>query len=404
MKPAVGLFPPPGVYPPMTDQLKRPLELIGTSILSQQDFLRQLTTMQASSNDKTSKSFKKIPPKYQNMILVASSTGQVTETEPNVLAAQFFKSSSLLNANIMLNSLFETEQLDCSVSNAVTNAFMRGSFLWTNAVTPSGLAASVITTEDLLRKTDALYEGMLLDISTRHDVSSLLLDKLTKTQILFPSSTDEAIDRIQALKILVAFFFGERSFAAQGLKRLYIKCLDNKSLLKVKQSLDKEFNAKLLCCIDERLYQWLKECCNTDCVMDTSLDLINFAVIFTDIQLNRFHFILFQNIRKVKKDRDDREEREEQGGHKKKKQKKVQMMKNEHQVKEWKLRIGEKWDNIFRSKTQEGPILSIGTKPCLKFHCKGICYDDCRWKAAHIELNENDHKLTAQFIKELRGE
>jgi len=147
-----------GVSPHLSDQLKKPLEMIGTSIVTQQDFLRQLTTMQASSNEKSSKSFKKIPPKYQNMILVASSIGEVTETEPNEKAAQFFKSSSLLNANIFLNSLFEAEQLDCSVSNAVTNAFLHGSFLWSNALTPSGLAASVITTEDLLTTSSDLEQ------------------------------------------------------------------------------------------------------------------------------------------------------------------------------------------------------------------------------------------------------
>ena len=37
MNPAAGFFPPPGVYPPLHDQLNMPLELIGTSILSQQD-------------------------------------------------------------------------------------------------------------------------------------------------------------------------------------------------------------------------------------------------------------------------------------------------------------------------------------------------------------------------------
>ena len=39
----------------VSDQLKKPLELIGKSMKSQQDFLRQLTTMQAASSDKSSR-------------------------------------------------------------------------------------------------------------------------------------------------------------------------------------------------------------------------------------------------------------------------------------------------------------------------------------------------------------
>ena len=113
----------------VNDQLKKPLELIGTSMTSQQDFLRQLTTMQAASSDKSSRLFKELPPKYQNMMLVASSTGEVTEVEINDQASALFKCSNLLNANIMLYSVLEAERVECSIYNAVTTAFMHSSFL-----------------------------------------------------------------------------------------------------------------------------------------------------------------------------------------------------------------------------------------------------------------------------------
>ena len=167
------------------------------------------------------------------MILVASSTGEVTETEINEEAQSFFKCSSNLHTTILLDSIVETAQIDCSVSNTMTTALIYGSFLWSNPLSPSGLAPSVLTSEDLMR-TDMLHEGMILDISTKFEISSASLDKLTKTHVLFPTSTDGMIERVKALQKLVAFFFGEISYAAQGLKSLVNKCLGNKSLLHVK--------------------------------------------------------------------------------------------------------------------------------------------------------------------------
>ena len=86
--------------------------------------------------------------KYQNMILVASNTGKITEPEYSADAKEFFKASSTLHAQVMLNSLFETEGLDISVFSAVATSSLYGSFfLWRNALSPSGFATPVLTTE-----------------------------------------------------------------------------------------------------------------------------------------------------------------------------------------------------------------------------------------------------------------
>ena len=75
--------------------LNKPLEMIATSNLSQHETLRHILNLKNTNVDKSSRSFTKIPAKYQNMILVASSSGE------------FFKCSSLLNNSILLNSLLE---------------------------------------------------------------------------------------------------------------------------------------------------------------------------------------------------------------------------------------------------------------------------------------------------------
>ena len=90
---------------------------------------RELTTMQVVSNDKSSRSFKKLLPKYQNMMSVAASTWEVKEVEVNDQVLDFFKCSNLLNLNIILNSIFEAARVEYSLSNVLTTAFMHASFM-----------------------------------------------------------------------------------------------------------------------------------------------------------------------------------------------------------------------------------------------------------------------------------
>ena len=54
------------------------------------------------------------------MILVASIKGEVTKVDYNAKAVDFFKFSDNINAHVMLNSQFEIEGIECSISSAVT--------------------------------------------------------------------------------------------------------------------------------------------------------------------------------------------------------------------------------------------------------------------------------------------
>jgi len=161
--------------------LKRPFEVLASSTASTSEFMEKLTQLQSNSNEKVSKSFKKLPGKYKQMILVAASTGEITLVDYDADAVEFFQSSSNLNAQILLNSKLEGENIDCTVSPAMTTSLMVGSFLWRNPVSPSGFASSVLTSEGMFRS-DILHEGMVLELSTKFDISSESMKKLTKTQ------------------------------------------------------------------------------------------------------------------------------------------------------------------------------------------------------------------------------
>ena len=382
--------------------LQKPLEVIAASTSSNQDFLRKLTQMHEASEDKSSKSFKKLPKKYQNMLLVASSVNEATVTEINANAAEFFSASSTLNASILLNSLLEGERIDCSISNAMANSLHHGSLLWINSVTPSGLACCVITTEDFMRN-DTLYDGLVLDYATKFEMNPKDLDKLTKTQVKFPKDIEETIDRFRALEALCKLFFGRRSLPAQGLRGLVLKCQDNRRLLKSTQHHDLDFIAKFMCAVDHRLYQWLQQCSQAQSVDDTSIALLDYSSLFDDIMMHRFHYILPLSVKKITPHKRDTT-KDNDGEKDKKRARKVAMVRNDNVPPEWKLRQGESWDNVFRNKTMEGPTLSMGCKFCLKFWVKGVCYEDCKQKDSHGELTDDDKVAARNFIAELRGE
>jgi hypothetical protein len=243
---------------------------------------------------------------------------------------------------------------------------------------------------------------MVLDYSTKFEMSAVSLEKLTKSQVLFPSDTEGMIERLRALLALTKFFFSERSYPAQGLTYLVNHCIDNKMLLRTKSYLDNEFIAKFLCSVDDRLHQWLRSCCNSDFVQETNLELMNYASLFQDVSLSRFNYHLPPNIMSVQKRNSD--PHASSSHDKSKRQKKIEQVRNDKMVADWKLRQNEKWETVFRSKSRDSPTLSFGCAACLKFHVKGVCYTDCALLASHRELSGNDKEITNTYIKKLRGE
>ena len=298
--------------------LKRPFEVLAASTITTSEFMNKLTQLQSQNSEKNSKTFKKIPAKFQQMILVAASVSEVTEVDYNAKASEFFKCSSTLHGQVMINSVLETENIECSVSAAMTTMLLMGSFLWRNAFSPSGLAASILTSEGIM-KNDTLHEGMVLDYATKFEMSSASLSKLTKTQVLYPSDIDEMTHRLRGLHRLATFFFKRHGFLSQGLKKVVNFCLDNRMLLRTRIYLDGAFIAKFICAIDDRIYQWLKQCSIHQMVTDTDMTLVDFTSMLLDIQLNRFVYTLPPSIAKLAtstENADDRKRPESRGGRK----------------------------------------------------------------------------------------
>ena len=372
--------------------LQRPLEMMVASATTTQGMLQTLSQFQVQTSEKSSKSFKKIPSLYQNMLLVASSIGQAIPSKLEDEAMEFFSQANSVHAQLMLNSILENARLQVSVSPALATLLLSGSFLWSNPITPSGLASSVLTTEGILRN-DTLQDALALDLATKFEMSASSITKLTKTQVLFPSNVHDMTERFSALKLIASFFFGEVSVLPQSLTALSNWCEDNISLLKTRLMLDPSFLTKFMMSIDDRIYQWLKQCCKATSIVNTDLELLNLKVVCSDIQTNRFAYMLPKSILQLKKDddidesssRDRKRQRQEKADREEKD--KATPIRNNNMKDAVKIRQNESWNTIFKGKSKEGPMLSIGTYGCCKFHSKGVCYDDCAYKGSHKELN-----------------
>ena len=168
-----------------------------------------------------------------------------------------------------------------------------------NPLTPSGLASSVIASTDVIFN-DSLHAGILLDFSTKHEISKNSLTKLTKTQAVYPSSVELTIERIETMLAFVTLIFTDKNDLTQGLKHLLTLCKSNKTLLRTKRYLDKLFIPKFLFFIDHRVNKWLSECSRVEMVENTCID---FATIVTDIKLNRFYCDLPSSIRLLSNER-----------------------------------------------------------------------------------------------------
>ena len=103
-----------------------------------------------------------------------------------------------MRAQQFLESLLESRNAKYINKTAVAKFLLNGWFLWLNPLTPSGLAASTISSKDIIFN-NSIHEGILLNFSTKYEISKSSLSKLTKTQIMYPSSIELARERLEAL-------------------------------------------------------------------------------------------------------------------------------------------------------------------------------------------------------------
>ena len=137
------------------------------------------------------------------------------------------------------------------------------------------------------------------------------------------------------------------------------------------------------------------------------MELVDFGTLMTDLKLNRFYCDLPDSIKMIAYDQ-NQEETPSQTSIKKRKANKVtakqtpKVVRNEDICNEWKLLNGESWQQ-WRHKVGHAPTLQCRAKPCLKYHIKGSCFEDCTNRESHTRLVGEDYAKTDEFIKRIRS-
>eukprot|EP00560_Eucampia_antarctica_P001796 CAMPEP_0197841674 /NCGR_PEP_ID=MMETSP1437-20131217/46314_1 /TAXON_ID=49252 ORGANISM="Eucampia antarctica, Strain CCMP1452" /NCGR_SAMPLE_ID=MMETSP1437 /ASSEMBLY_ACC=CAM_ASM_001096 /LENGTH=155 /DNA_ID=CAMNT_0043451465 /DNA_START=832 /DNA_END=1299 /DNA_ORIENTATION=- len=120
------------------EAIRQPLEMMAANSASTQDVLTKLTEIHMKSTESTTKSIKRVPPQFQNMILFALSQGTVVPSKINEEAVRLFSSPDLIQAQLFINSKLEVEGVECNISSALTTVFSYGNLLCAFPITPSG--------------------------------------------------------------------------------------------------------------------------------------------------------------------------------------------------------------------------------------------------------------------------
>ncbi len=166
------------------------------------------------------------------------------------------------------------------------------------------------------------------------------------------------------------------------------------------------FIAKFLFSIDDRINKWLGECGRVLTVEQTSLELEDFISILTDLKLNRYYCDLPTSIKLIAKRDDEKTDNKVTPTRKRKTSSdgsnNFKVISNNEIENEWKLKDQETWQD-WRHKVGNAPLLSCNSKPCLKYHVKGTCFEDCKNKASHRRLTRKDYETTDDFIKKVRA-
>ena len=173
----------------------------------------------------------------------------------------------------------------------MANHLYAASFRWVNMIRPSGFASSILTTESYLR-TDVLNEAMVLNISTRFDISEEYVTKLTETIIIFLDNCEDMIERFKTVKVLANYFFGSSNIITKAYTSLTNWCSDNRSILEARFAMDTSLIPKLMVSTDERVHLFLKSCVKAEYPNRSSREHLNFQTILMAIELNNLNYFI----------------------------------------------------------------------------------------------------------------
>jgi hypothetical protein len=342
-------------------------EALVVSQIATQEAIQSMLAFQ-KDKAKVNKSIFKLAPMQTRMLQVAGSVGEAISENIAKAGMDFYSSTNEKSAIIYMNTVLEQNDLRVQAPAAMVNHLFHGALRWESQSKPSGLAACCLELIELERK-ETLNEGLVIDLNTRFAMTPEFVEKLTKSHVILPQTTDDLIERLRALGIITVMLWGEASRLPQRLAP-FVQWLKSEQLTIANREVNKPgYIAQIMVSIDYRINLWLKSCTTAKTGTDTADFHIDFSDMMKSIQHDTFQYTLPRGIQHLKRDRDG--DMDNGGDRDNKRQYKgldrfdrAQNCRNPQMETAWKLGPTENYAKVFANKVVEAPTLSMGCKGC----------------------------------------
>ena len=407
-----GRTPPSDINPNSLNNHSHLMDSLAVSQITTQESLQTFIESTKERSERSSKSLYKLAPSYKRMLLVAGSIGEAILDKIADEGMEFYSQPNEKSALIYLNRMMENHSCRAQVPVAMATQLYHGALRWESTNKPSGLSACCLEYLEIDRR-DILMTGLVIDLSTKFEMTQKTIDKLTKSHVLLPTSTDDLIERVKGLGLISTTLWGDNSRLPHQLHDL-VKFISHERLtIASQEATSPNYIAKIMVAIDFRVNKWLLSCQKATHGRDTNDFCIDFTDMTKAIFLNQFDYDLPAGIQSLHKDEGNGTDYEISPGKRRKgrdgtivkaKQEAVEYVGNNQMDPTWKLRKGERYEAVFQNKVLKGPMLTMGCKGCHRWHNKGMCFKGCANEDSHKQLTGKDHTTFDNYVKQCRGE
>jgi len=240
-----------------------------------------------------------------------------------------------------------------------------------------------------------------------------------KQTVHVPTDFNSMGTQFQLFAAACEVFFGDESVCSTSLRQLLITIGRNKKTFRDHIALDDLFVAKFMLAVDRRIQRWFGMC-ERATVSRSQVDdrVLQFDSLMEDILNGQFIMTLPATFKKIqgnqrKVNHEDtvvigvgKGDLGKGGPELDRRGKKrvidqelaVSRVKNDQQCNEFKLLVGEKW-NDFRAKcTKSRPDWNNQVKMCARWHIKGDCFDTCQRAISHVPCSKVPPKQKKDFL------
>ena len=363
---------------------------------------------------------KKIHHSIINMIGRASAKSSTDESVAiSATCSRFLNSDNIGMAQYELVHQFKDLGFpDIGFAQGTAQALFVGDFLYADSSTPSNFTVFAFHEQEPL--SDSRQNEYLICQLVQIQGQKKSFDEIKaslKQTVHVPSEFNSMGTQFQLFAAACEVFFGDESVCSTSLRQLLITIGRNKKTFRDHIALDDLFVAKFMLAVDRRIQRWLGMC-ERATVSRTQVDdrVLQFDNLMEDILNGQFNMTLPVTFKKVQSNQlgvgkgnqlgVGKGDPVKSGPELDKRGKKrcidqelaSSSVKNDQQCNEFKLKVGEKW-NDFRAKCSKSrPDWNNQIKMCARWHIKGDCFDTCQRAISHVPCSKVPPKQKKDFL------